>query len=411
MTRARHTVLILTLAAVSAPWLFAQNAGPDWPQFRGPNRDGVVASFTEPAVWPERLTRRWRVEVGAGYATPILVGGRLYVFARQGDDEVLQALDAVSGKTIWRTQYAAPAKVDRAAEPHGLGPKSTPAFANGRIYTLGIGGIVTAFAAEGGKIVWQRPADTAVPLYGTAASPLVDGGVAIVHVGGHDRGALTAFDANTGQVRWSWSGDGPSYGSPIVATIDGVRQIVTLTQENLVGVAAASGQLLWRRPYATEFTQNIITPIFSNGMLFVGGYQKPTEALRIARTGGTWQLEDAWESPSVSLYMANAVVAGNALFGFSHRNRGQYFLLDLKTGAPTWTGAPRQAENAAIVRAGNTLFSLEDGGELVVGRVAGTAFREVRRYTVADSATWALPVISANRVFVKDADGLALWVW
>jgi outer membrane protein assembly factor BamB len=321
----------------------------------------------------------------------------------------MQALDAASGKTVWQTRYAAPVTVNPAAKGHGPGPKSTPTFANGRLYTLGMGGIVTAFDAASGKQLWQKPAGKSLPLYGTSMSPLVDVGLVIVHVGGHDQGALTAFDANTGDVKWSWTGDGPSYASPLVALVDGQRHIITLTQDNVVGVAAADGRLLWRRPFKTEYTQNIINPLVVGNTVIIAGYQNPTAAFRLIRKGDQWTTENAWENPDVSLYMSNGVLIGDTLFGLSHRNRGQYVLLDIKSGKTVWTGMPRQAENAAIVRGGNIVFSLEDDAELVVGRVTPSAFQELKRYTVANSATWAQPAISGNRIFVKDVSTLALW--
>jgi outer membrane protein assembly factor BamB len=387
----------------------AQNSSGDWPQFRGPARDGSVAAFTEPGAWPTQLTKKWTVNVGEGYATPLVVGDRVYTFARQGTNEVMQALDASTGKSLWQTRYAAPVMVNPAAQAHGPGPKSTPAFANGRLYTLGMGGIVTAFDAASGKQLWQKGATPKLPLYGTAASPLVDRGLVIVNVGGHDQGALTALDANSGSVKWSWNGDGPSYASPLVADVDGVRQVIALTQDNVVGVSAADGRLLWRRPFKTEFTQNIITPVLVGNTVIIAGYQQPTSALRIVKKGDQWSIEDVWRNEMVSLYMANGVVIGDLLFSLSQRNSGQYFLLDVKSGKTVWTGMPRQAMNAAIAKAGTLVFSLEDDGELVVGRVAGGRFQELKRYTVANSATWAQPAISGNRIFVKDATTLALW--
>jgi outer membrane protein assembly factor BamB len=404
-----RSLAILALLPASAAVLVSQGAGPDWPQFRGPNRDGTIASFAEPKVWPERLTQKWTVDVGDGYATPVLVGSRVYMFTRQGANELMQALDADTGKVIWQTRYAAPVTVVPAAQAHGPGPKATPTFGDGRLYTLGMGGIVTAFDAASGKQLWQKPAGPTQPLYGTAMSPLVDRGLVVVHVGGHNRGALTAFDAITGAVKWSWDGDGPSYASPIVADIAGVRQVITFTQENLVGVSAADGRVLWRRPYSTEFTQNIVTPMLIGNTVIIAGYQKPTAAVRIVRTGDQWRTEDVWENAGVSLYMANGVIVGDTLFGLSHRNSGQYFLLDVKTGKTLWTGMPRQATNAAIVHAGNLVIALEDDGELVVGRVSGSGFQELKRYKVANTATWAQPAISGNRIFVKDASSLALW--
>jgi outer membrane protein assembly factor BamB len=401
--------LMIVTILVALPSGMTGQGSADWPQFRGPNRDGSVSSFVEPKAWPERLTQKWKVEVGDGYATPVLVGDRVYAFARQGTNEVMQALDANSGKPIWQQRYAAPVTVNPAAQAHGPGPKATPTFAAGRLYTLGMGGIVTAFDAASGKIVWQKPAGSVLPLFGTALSPLVDRGLAIVHVGGHNQGALTAFDAATGASKWTWTGDGPSYASPIVAEIAGVRQVIAQTQDNVVGVSAADGRLLWRRPFTTEFTQNIITPIVIGNTVLNAGYQKPTAAFRVVRNGEQWRTEDVWQNEALSLYMANGVVVGDALFGLSHRNRGQYFLLDVKTGKTLWTGMPRQAENAAIAHAGNVVFSLEDDGDLIVGRVNAGKFEEVRRYKVSDSATWAQPAISGNRIFVKDASAVTLW--
>lgn len=411
MTRTRWDACAVVLLLLVPLIGRAQNSGADWPQFRGPNRDGSVASFTEPRSWPDRLTQKWSVSVGEGYATPLVIGDRIYMFTRQGTNEAMQALDANTGKSIWQTRYAAPVTVNPAAEAHGPGPKSTPAFAGGRLYTLGMGGIVTAFDAASGKQLWQKPATPKLPLYGTAASPLVDRGLVIVNVGGHDQGALTAFDANTGSVKWSWTGDGPSYASPIAADIDGVRQVIALTQDNVVGVSIADGRLLWRRPFKTEFTQNIITPVLIGSTVIVAGYQQPTSAFRIVRKGEQWSTEDAWRNEMVSLYMANGVVIGDLLFSLSQRSSGQYVVVDVKSGKTVWTGKPREAMNAAIAKAGTLVFALEDDGELVVGRVASGRFEELKRYTVAKSATWAQPAISGNRFFVKATNTLALWTF
>jgi outer membrane protein assembly factor BamB len=391
--------------------LLVSQSSQDWPQFRGPNRNGLATVFSEPRAWPEQLTRTWKIEVGEGYATPILVRDRLYMFTRQGDNEEMQAIDAATGTSIWRTSYAAPVTVRPAARAHGPGPKSTPAFADGRLFTLGMGGIVTAFDATSGKQLWQRPPDPVLPRWGTAISPLVDRGLVIVHVGGENQGALTAFDAGTGAVKWSWNGDGPSYASPVVADLNGVRQIVTLSQENVVGVSATDGQLLWRRPFSTEYAQNIITPVVIGDTVIVAGYQKPTSAIRVVRKGNQWTTEDVWENPEIQQFMTNGVMVGDILFGLSQRNRGQYVLLDTKSGKTLWTGMPRQAENAAIVRAGSLVISLEDDGELMVGRVSGSQLQELKRYTVGDAATWTAPVISENRIFIKDVSTLALWTW
>jgi outer membrane protein assembly factor BamB len=399
-------VVLIGLTGVSE----GQNRSADWPQWRGPNRDGVAASFVEPKVWPAKLNRKWKVEVGLGYASPLVVGNRVFMFSRQGENEVMLALDAESGKVLWRTGYPAPFTMNPAAAPHGAGPKSTPAFANGKLYSIGMTGIVTAFDAAEGRQLWQKPASRVATLYTTHSfSPVVDRGLVIFHVGGHKQGALTAFNADTGDVKWHWDGDGPAYASPIIADFDGTRQVITFTQDNLIGVAAATGELLWKRAYSVPFTQNNITPILYNQTLIVSGLEQPVSALSVVKRNGRWETERVWENNGVSLSMSNAVVARDTLFGMSARSSGQFFALDARTGKTLWTGAPRQGTNAALIRAGDVLFILKDDAELIVARANPDRFEQLKTYSVADSATWAQPTVSGDRLFVKDVSWLTLW--
>jgi outer membrane protein assembly factor BamB len=400
--RPAWTVVVVVLFASSI-------AAQDWPQWRGPGRDGAITAFREPTAWPKTLIRRWQVEIGLGYATPLVSGERVYAFTRQKEEEVMTALDSRSAKVIWRTSYPAPFKMNPAAAPHGPGPKSTPTLADDRIFTLGMSGIVTAFDAVTGKQIWQKPSPPVEPLYHTAMSPLVDGANVIVHVGGHDNGALTAFDVATGEVRWSWKGDGPAYGSPLLFTLSGMRQVVTFTQKYFVGVSAATGQLLWQRPYTTPSTTTSQTPILYRNMVIEMGRGNGVTAFVAAPRDGKWTTENIWHTDDVSMHLSDAVVINGVLYGLSHLNSGEYFALDLDTGKVLWKSEPRQAAHAAIVRAGNTIFSLEDDSELVVSRHNRARFEPIARYPVASTATWTQPVISGNRVFVKDVSSLALW--
>ena len=399
---------ILTWTAVLSIALAPVVAGQDWPQWRGAKRDGEVTSFREPASWPKTLTERWKVEVGTGYATPILVHDRIYMFTRQGEEEVLSALEAGSGKVIWRSPYAAGFAMNPATKRHGPGPKSTPVFANNRLFTLGMTGMVTAFDAQSGKRLWQKPGTPVQPLYHTAASPVVDGNLVIVHIGGHNDGALTAFDVASGDVRWTWNGDGPAYGSPLVVDLAGTRQVVTFTQANFVGVARDTGHLLWKRPYTTAANTTSQTPLIFRDTVIESGRGNGITAFRV-RKGEEWTTENVWHTDEVSVHMSDVVAVNGVLFGLSHLNTGQYFALDLETGKLLWTSDPRQGEHAAISRAGNTIFSLEQDGELVVVRSNRMKFDPVARYEVAKSETWAQPVISGNRIFVKDVSTLTLW--
>jgi outer membrane protein assembly factor BamB len=408
--RTANALLIGIIASAGlAAVLSAQSPGPDWPQWRGPNRDGTLASFTEPKAWPESLNRQWKIEVGTGYATPIVVGNRVYAFTRQDENEVMRALDAASGKVVWETSYPAKFTMNSATARHGPGPKSTPTFANGRLFTLGMSGIVTAFDAATGKQIWQKPAPPVEPTYHTAQSALVDRNLVILHVGGNNQGALTAFDAATGAVKWAWSGDGPGYGSPILAEFGGTRQVIVFSQQSLVGVDAANGQLLWSVPFMARSVTNSITPLVYGQTVIVSGQGKPLTAYTISKRDDKWTAELAWENDQLQMSFSNPVLVRDAVFSLSPLNSGQFFWADARTGATLWKSPPRQAGNASIVKTSNYLFVLKDDAELMVARNTPGGFEPLKTYTVADSATWTPPVISGNRVFVKDISTLALW--
>ena len=396
-------LILLTMMASST--LLAEN----WPQWRGPNRDGAAGSFSEPARWPETLTERWKITVGSGHASPVLVGDRIYLHTRQGEDEVISALDAASGKVLWQDRYPAPYKMHSSATKHGPGPKSTPVVAAGRIYTLGISGILSAVDAKTGKVLWRKSEPPALPLFGTAMSPAVDGSLLIAHVGGHDRGALTAFDAATGAEKWRWAGDGPGYASPVLVTIGGTKQVITQSQDKMVGVSAASGELLWSLPLRTPYTQNSVTPVVYGDTIIYTGLDNPVTAIRPVLVDGMWRVDKVWENATESMYMSSPVLVGDTLYGMSNRNRGHFFALDARTGKTLWATTGREGDNAAIVRAGKLLFLLKDDAELVIARPNPASFEVIRRYTVAESPTWAMPLIDGNRLFIKDVETLTLW--
>lgn len=406
----KSRVLILAAALAAITGGIEAQSPTDWTQWRGPNRDGTLPAFTAPRSWPEGLMQRWKVEVGLGYATPLVVGDRIYMFSRQGENEVMSALDAGNGKVLWQDGYPVSFTMQSAAARHGPGPKSTPAFANGRLYAIGMTGIVTSFDAATGKRLWQKPASGVMTRYTSHSfSPLVDRGLVIFHVGGHQAGALTAFDANTGDVKWSWNGDGPGYGSPIMVDLGGTRQIVTITQAKIVGLEAATGKLLWERAFVSPNDTNMVTPILYGQTIIVSGAAGPLVAVGVTKRNDQWATEEVWSNADAPLRMSNAVLIGDVVFGMSTRNSGQYFIADAKSGKTLWTSEPRQGGNAQIVKTGDLVFSLEDDGELVVGRVSPTAFEPIRRYKVAETGTWTQPVILGNRVFVKDVSTLALW--
>ena len=384
----------------------------DWPQWRGPNRDGLVAGLDQ-VNWPEKLFKKWQAPVGAGHASPLVAAGRVYLHTRVAEDEVVSAIALESGKILWQDRYAAPYTMNGAATRHGKGPKSTPLVSDGRLFTFGISGVASCYEAASGKRIWRKEYASRFPktspLYGVAMSPLHDRGLVILHVGGHDAGALVALDAKTGEQRWSWGGDGPGYASPMIAEWSGVRQVVTQSQDNVIGVSAADGSLLWKIPFTTPYAQNIITPVFHQDLLIVAGLGQPVFAYRIHHSGGQWLMEKVWENAQVSFYMSSPVAVAGRLLGMSNKRQGELVCLDAGTGSLLWTGVPRAGDNAAVVAAPGTALFLTTGSELIVARTGGNQYREVRRYSVADSPTWAHPALVGGLLLVKDAESLICW--
>jgi outer membrane protein assembly factor BamB len=401
--------LAISLFALVTANLGAQSQAPAWPQWRGPARDGVASSFTPPSTWPAQLTKRWEAPAGAGHSSPVISGNRVVLHSRQGNREVIAAYDLQSGKRVWEDAIDAPYTMNPAAVAHGPGPKATPAVAGGRVFTLGISGIFSAHDLATGKLLWRKPAPPTPPDFGTASSPMVDGSTVIAFLGGNNKGALTASDVATGTVKWQWAGDGPAYASPIIATFSGTRQIVTQSQNSLVGIDATNGRLLWQVAIKTPFEQNCVTPVMVGDLLLYAGLENPTIALRIAKSGTQWTATPAWQNDQVSMYMSSPAAIGTTVYGLSNKNRGQFFAIDAATGKTLWTTKGRDAENASIVHAGDYLLLGTTNSELIVVKANPARFEELMRYTVADSAMWAHPAFAGKTIVVKDVDTLIAW--
>lgn len=382
----------------------------DWPGWRGPGRDGQVSGYTAPAKWPEKLTPGFKVEVGLGHSSPVVAGDRVFIHSRQGDDEVVSALALADGKVLWRKTYPAPYQMNPAATGHGPGPKATPAVADGRLYTLGISGILSAWDTASGELAWRKEFGGKFkhtsPLFGASASPLVDGGRVVVAVGGHDSGALIAFDAKSGAELWSRAEEGPGYASPVVMELGGVRQVVTQMQSSVVGVAAGSGELLWRIPFDTAYFQNIVTPLVVGDRLIYSGLDKGTTAVKPIQGEAGFKMEPVWHSDEVALYMSSPIRVGDRICGLSHKKKGQLFCLDAASGKTLWTNEGRVGDNAAVYAAGSVLLVVNDGGELIVANASGATYQELARYDLAPKATWSSPAVVGKTLLVKDYDSL-----
>lgn len=396
---------------VAVALILAEPLAADWMQWRGTNRDGVSRDFVAPSAWPAALKEAWKVTVGEGHSSPLTSEGRIYVLARQGEDEVVLCLEASTGKQLWRAGYSAAYTMNPAATGHGKGPKSTPVVSGGKLFTFGINGVLSCFDAMSGKLHWRKEFSKQYrnpsPLYGTAMSPILANGLCIVHVGGHDQGALTAFDIQTGAVKWAYAEDGPAYSSPVLATLAGEAQLVTYTQNNVVGIAPTSGKLLWKMANKVPYDVNSVSPVIYKDLVIVSIHEKGIGAVRLTKQGDRLVPQEVWRNQAYESYMNTPVLAGNRLAGFSYKKKGQFFCLDADTGKMLWESTGRMGENAAILSAGDLFFFLTDEAKLFVLRSNATTFAPVKEYQVASSPTWAHPVLLGSRILIKDMTSLA----
>jgi len=302
------------------------------------------------------------------------------------------------------------------AKEMNKGPFSTPVLAGNALFTLSVTAVLSSFNATTGKLNWRKDfgnPDTSKLFTGTAMSPVVYQGSVIVYVGDDRGGQVVALDTASGKEKWSWTGDGPGYASPRISTLVGVPQIVTMSSKAIISLAADTGKLLWTLPWPDEWIENIVTPtvaeISGRTLLIFSGVRRGTAAVSVTRQGETWTPREEWRNAELTLYMNTPVAHHGKLYGMGSKKKGQFFCMDAATGKILWATAGREGLNAATLLSGESVFHLTPDGNLVIARATDRGFERVAQYSVADSATYATPVLFRNKVLVKDETGLSLW--
>jgi outer membrane protein assembly factor BamB len=376
---------------------------------------------------------------------------------------VTLCLDAATGKEIWRDEYATEPATGAAGGIHA-GPRATPAVAQGKVCTFGVRGVLSCLDAATGKVVWRK--DTASwPMFYTSASPIIVDGLCIAYIGGGGKGGgfgskgfggkgaggqdaggaaggtggqaaggqqkkgfggkgfpgkgfggfgggkgdIVAFDLATGAEKWKWSGEGPGYGSPVLMTVAGKEQIVTPTAGSIVGIDPANGKQLWQAPFRTKYNSG--TPVVDGDTVILSGPGAGTVAFKIEKDGDRFTAKEAWKKSKEASRYNTPVLHDGMIYGLepAGRTETKIFCMNARTGEPLWTDEETRGECGTILNAGKVLLALTSDSELVVFQPGGKALSEVARYKVADTPTWAYPIVAGNRVYVKDQNSLTLW--
>ncbi|HNQ89304.1 MAG TPA: PQQ-like beta-propeller repeat protein [Verrucomicrobiota bacterium] len=422
-------------AAFIITWSALVLRAQDWPQWRGAGRDAKTAGFTAPKTWPKELKQVWKTTVGAGDASPVLVGERLYVFSRQETDEVTRCLDAATGKELWTDKCPCATPISGPDARQHSGPRSSPAVGNGRLVTLGVAGTLSCLDAASGTLNWRKDDfPGAWPRFHVASSPLIVNGMVVAQLGKESEGGIFAYDLATGAVKWKWTEEGPGYASPVPCSVAGTPMIVALTAKSVVAVSAVDGTPLWRAPYAPQgMAYNAATPIVEGTTVVYCGQGRDTIAVTLEKQGNEFVAKELWKNPDNAVQFSTPVLRGGFLFGLSARS--DFFCINARDGKTVWTaplspaaagadaqpqpqgqggmrggrGMGRTAGYGSIVDAGSVLLALSPASQLVVFEPNDKAYTELARIKVTDSPTYTYPVVSGKRLFVKDQDAITLW--
>jgi outer membrane protein assembly factor BamB len=382
-------------------------AGADWPQLLGPKRDGSSAETALQTTWPGKGPPVvWQHEVGEGYSGPVVAGGKLILHHRVGDDEVVECLDAVTGKGLWKV--AAPADYSD-SYGKGDGPRSTPLIAGGKVYTLGASGKLQCLSLADGKRLWQRDLlrDYTVPrsFFGVGTSPLLEGDLLLVNVGGKDAGVV-AFQKDTGKEVWRATSQGASYSSPIAADIDGVRHAIFFTRQGLLSLDPADGKVRFEKRWRSrmEASVNAATPLVLGDLIFLTAcYNTGAVLLRASKD----RVEELWSNDeSLSSHFGTPVHVNGYLYGFDGRQESgtEFRCVELKTGKVMWKQDGFGC--GSIIAGGGMLLVLSEGGALVLVEPTPTGYREKARASLLSKPVRAAPALSEGRLYARDGSRL-----
>ncbi len=413
--RRRHSVAVLLslLPAVCIGALTGSGqpaAAADWPQFLGPTRNGISTETDLLTSWPAKGPPvLWERAVGAGFSGPVVAGPWLILFHRVGDKEVVECLEAATGKSRWKADYPTAYRDDYGK---GDGPRSTPLVAGGRVFTLGAEGRLHCLDLNTGKVLWQRALheDYQVPrnFFGVGTSPLLEGGLVIVNVGGKGAGVV-ALDQNTGKEVWRATDQHASYASPVAATIAGTRHLFVFTREGLVSLDPKTGAVRFSKRWRSRFqaSVNAATPLVIGDYLFLSAsYNTGAVLLRVHADGA----DEVWKGDNIlSNHYSTSVAYQGFLYGFDGRQEegARLRCVELKTGKVRWTREPFGCGSLILV--GGNLIILAENGDLVSVEATPDAYHEKSRAAVLARPCRAPIALAEGRLFARDERKLVCW--
>lgn len=385
----------------------AQAPSTDWPQWRGPERSGVSRETGLLREWPRSGPAVvWSAsQLGTGYGSVAVAGSRVFVQGMKNRQSVVTSLDRAAGKAVWSVVLGSAQENDR-----GSGPRSTPTVDGDRVYVLTENGDLACLLVADGKVVWRR--NILREFNGrninwlVSESPLIDGNRIIVSPGGRNAG-MVALDKMTGTTVWVSKelSDEAGYASSVVADVQGVRTIMTLTGNAGIGVRATDGKVMWRYDNVANNTANITTPIYSNGkVFFTSAYGTGGALLGLQVTGESVSAQEIYFTRNMQNHHGGVVLVDGYLYGF---NNSILTCLEFETGKVMWRD--RSVGKGSVAYADGRLYVLSEDNVVGLVEASPKGYRETGRFSIADQGwpSWAHPAISGGRLYLRNQNVLA----
>lgn len=378
---------------------------PYWTSFRGPNRDGVYAERPILTAWPRRgLERLWKQPIGGGYASFVVAAGLAFTIEQRRDREVAAAYDVDTGREIWTNSWPA----DFQEAMGGDGPRATPTWHDGRLYVQGAEGELRCLEAATGKVVWSKNilSDNGASnlQWGMSASPLIVDNKVIVQPGGSGGSSVVAYDRFTGAAVWKVLDDRQAYTSPMLVTLGGRQQILTVTASRAVGLSPEDGTLLWEYPWATEYDVNASQPIVTgpNRFFISAGYGHGAAVVELQQVGGRFTTRTVWQNNRMKNRFNPSVLHEGHIYGL---DEGILACVDSETGQQKWKGG--RYGYGQLLLAGAHLVVTTETGEVVLVRATPDKHEELARFSALDGKTWNVPALADGWLFVRNTTEMA----
>lgn len=395
--------------AFGGQFVFGQTS-PPWGQWGGPSRNFHVSAGRIAETWPESgPTQLWNRALGEGYSSILVDQGLLITMYREGDDEVVIALDANTGATTWQFGYDAPllnnGYFDVWLNSAGPGPYSTPVIAGETVFTVGVNGHFHALDKRSGEVRWSHNLVNTFNLLdynAFASSPLVYGPTVILPLGGSGHGVV-ALDQETGAIAWRSADFDLAPGSPILINVDGQDQLVVLGQQELVGLNPRDGRRLWNHPHENELGLNISMPVWGpDNLLFLSSaYDSGSRLVRLRQIDGHTNAEEMWFNNRIRLHFGNALRIDNVVLG-STGDFGPAFMagLDIETGRELWR--ERSFARAHMLYADNKLVIVDEDGEVAVASLTADGLHVHARRKILTENAWTPPTLADSILYIRD---------